>query len=175
MGTVTSLAPGKLLKVLEPPNLILKKTEIKWSRHLLIQRKSQNLLLTEVFLKRFMMPKKSYQKSARSYAVHPGMEMEHNPVPKIRAFNRRILKVIEQMPEDYVYRTTVQGLIEEQAALVDQFQGDIALLEEKIGAPMEMHIRSLKRELRAARGLVEEQAWGELFASAPADQWKWPI
>merc|ERR1711973_93836 len=102
--------------------------------------------------------KKSYQKSARSYAVHPGMEMEHNPVPKIRAFNRRILKVIEQMPEDYVYRTAVQGL-----------------LEEKIGAPMEMHIRSLKRELRCARGLVEDQAWGELFASAPVDQWKWPI
>ena len=91
------------------------------------------------------------------------MEMEHNPVPKIRAFNRRILKVIEQMPEDYVYRTTVQGLIEEQAALVDQFEGDIALLEEKIGAPMEMHIRSLKRELRAARGLVEEQVRFNVF------------
>ena len=91
------------------------------------------------------------------------MEMEHNPVPKIRAFNRRILKVIEQMPEDYVYRTTVQGLIEEQAALVDQFEGDIALLEEKIGAPMEMHIRSLKRELRCARGLVEDQVRLHVF------------
>ena len=98
-----------------------------------------------------------------SKSLIQGMEMEHNPVPKIRAFNRRILKVIEQMPEDYVYRTTVQGLIEEQAALVDQFEGDIALLEEKIGAPMEMHIRSLKRELRAARGLVEDQVRFNVF------------
>ena len=85
------------------------------------------------------------------------MDIEPNPVPKIRAFNRRILKVLEQMPEDYAYRTTVQGIIEEQSGLVDQFEGDIQLLEEKIGAPMEMHIRSLKRELRAARGLVEDQ------------------
>ena len=109
-------------------------------------------------------------------------------MPKIQAFQKRILKVLEDMPEHYIYRTTVTEMINEQAELVDRLSGDLDALEDALGEQVEMYLRSLKRELRCARNLVADQVekfhllimtifkpWGDLFAPAPADQWKWPI
>ena len=79
-------------------------------------------------------------------------------------------------------------MINEQAELVDRLSGDLDALEDALGEQVEMYLRSLKRELRCARNLAEDQVqtfhpkkthhfqpWGDLFAPAPADQWKWPI
>ena len=70
------------------------------------------------------------------------------------------------MPEGYVYRTTVEGLIAEQDALVDQFGGDLDALEEQLGAEVEMHLRSLKRELKCARTLLEDEVSRNCFLCA---------
>ena len=61
------------------------------------------------------------------------------------------------MPEDYIYRTTVTEMINEQAELVDRLSGDLDALEDALGEQVEMYLRSLKRELRCARNLAEDQ------------------
>ncbi len=86
-----------------------------------------------------------------------GIEVEYEPVPKIQAFQKRILKVLEEMPEDYIYRTTVTEMINEQAELVDRLSGDLDALEDALGEQVELYLRSLKRELRCARNLVADQ------------------
>lgn len=61
------------------------------------------------------------------------------------------------MPEDYIYRTTVSALIQEQGELVDKHSGDLDMLESLLGQEVEMHIRGLKMELRCARNIAEDQ------------------
>ena len=85
------------------------------------------------------------------------MSVEANPVPKIRAFNRRIIKVMQDMPEDYIYRTTMTALIEEQDDIVNKYEADLDTMEDHLGSEVEMHLRTLKRELRCARNLVQDQ------------------
>jgi hypothetical protein len=135
--------------------------------------------LKESDKKDFTMPllgrEKTYTSPRKTYTEITGIEVEYEPVPKIQAFQKRILKVLEDMPEDYIYRTTVTEMINEQAELVDRLSGDLDALEDALGEQVEMYLRSLKRELRCARNLVADQPWGDLFAPAPADQWKWPI
>merc|ERR1712062_78488 len=59
---------------------------------------------------------------------------------------------------------------------VDLFKHDLYKLEQELGHnDIEMYIRQMKMELRCARSLADEQPWGEIFAPAPTDQWKWPI
>ena len=84
-------------------------------------------------------------------------------MPKIQAFQKRILKVLEDMPEDYIYRTTVTEMINEQAELVDRLSGDLDALEDALGEQVEMYLRSLKRELRCARNLVADQVKKIIF------------
>jgi deoxyribodipyrimidine photolyase len=80
------------------------------------------------------------------------------------------------MPEDYIYRTTTQDMLQEDSKKVDLFKHDLYKLEQELGHnDIEMYIRQMKMELRCARSLADEQPWGEIFAPAPTDQWKWPI
>ena len=44
--------------------------------------------------------------------------MDSNPLPKIQALHRRINRVLEEMPEDYAYRTTVAGILAEESEKV---------------------------------------------------------
>ena len=91
-------------------------------------------------------------------------------------------------------RTTTQDMLQEDSKMVDLFKHDLYKLEQELGHnDIEMYIRQMKMELRCARSLADEQViisclwihrllsvvsiqpWGEIFAPAPTDQWKWPI
>jgi len=88
------------------------------------------------------------------------------------------------MPEDYIYRTTLEGILRiefndhirkcvgkmrrlkdlywicksEDSANVEQFGGDLRSLEKALGHnDIEMYIRQLKMELRCARTMADDQ------------------
>mgnify|MGYP003729859055 CR=1 FL=1 len=61
------------------------------------------------------------------------------------------------MPEGYIYRTTVAEMINEQNEIVQKHEADLDELEKQLGCTVEMHIRTLKNELRCARTLLDDQ------------------
>ena len=40
-----------------------------------------------------------------------GVPVEADPLPKIEALHRRIHRILAEMPEDYIYRTTLEGIL----------------------------------------------------------------
>ena len=87
------------------------------------------------------------------------------------------------MPEDYIYRTTLEGILRnefeitmlktrhkiigervfwihksEDSAKIQQLGGDLVSLEQALGHnDIEMYIRLLKMELRCARTMADDQ------------------
>ena len=43
--------------------------------------------------------------------LYVGVPVENDPLPKIEALHRRIHRVLAEMPADYLYRTTVEGML----------------------------------------------------------------
>jgi len=121
-------------------------------------------------------PMQQYQRLRKSYTTYTGVPVEADPLPKIEALHRRIHRILAEMPEDYIYRTTLEGILSEDSAKIQQFGGDLTSLEKALGHnDIEMYMRQLKMELRCARTMADDQPWTDLFAPAPKDQWKWPI
>ena len=46
-----------------------------------------------------------------------GVPVEADPLPKIEALHRRIHRILAEMPEDYIYRTTLEGILRNEFEL----------------------------------------------------------
>ena len=120
--------------------------------------------------------------TVKSTFIIVGVPVDADPLPKIEALHRRIHRILAEMPEDYIYRTTLEGILRiefknqsatdrlwpsfdqswicksEDSANVQQFGGDLRSLEKALGHnDIEMYIRQLKMELRCARTMADDQ------------------
>merc|ERR1739838_313519 len=92
------------------------------------------------------------------YTTYTGVVVDDAPIPKIQALQRRLQRVLAEMPEDYSYRVTMSTILEAEMDQVNNLQSDLDALEEALGQEhIEMYLRQLKMELRCARSLADEQ------------------
>ena len=47
----------------------------------------------------------------KSTFIIVGVPVDADPLPKIEALHRRIHRILAEMPEDYIYRTTLEGIL----------------------------------------------------------------
>ncbi|KAF7633087.1 hypothetical protein Mgra_00007516 [Meloidogyne graminicola] len=104
-----------------------------------------------------------------------GLYVNTHPHKDLSELYIRILRVLELMPIDYVYRQTTEQIVKERFAHVNT-ESDIQLLEEKIGmGQIEEVIEQARNELETARTLVYFKAWEPLVEAPDEYQWRWPI
>ena len=49
--------------------------------------------------------------TVKSTFIIVGVPVDADPLPKIEALHRRIHRILAEMPEDYIYRTTLEGIL----------------------------------------------------------------
>ncbi|KAI6175633.1 putative NADH dehydrogenase [ubiquinone] 1 alpha subcomplex subunit 5 [Aphelenchoides bicaudatus] len=104
-----------------------------------------------------------------------GLFVNEHPHHTLSVVYGRILRALQEVPADYVYRKHTEELVKHRLALVEQ-EPDIEKLEEKIGMGLlEEVIEQAEFELDALRSIIENRAWEPLVGKPDANQWRWPI
>ncbi|PAV61506.1 hypothetical protein WR25_10097 [Diploscapter pachys] len=104
-----------------------------------------------------------------------GLWVDETPHHSLKVAYGRILRVLEQMPQDAVYRRFTEQIVKQRLALVNS-EPDIPKLEEKIGmGQIEEVVEQAEYELETAINMLEHKVWEPLVGPAPKGQWDWPI
>ncbi|CAL7949473.1 unnamed protein product [Xylocopa violacea] len=87
----------------------------------------------------------------------------------------RILRLAKLLPENYVYRKSLENMVAERHTILKQHT-DIATIEAKIGqGKMEELIFQAKREFNMLQSFIQEyKPWEDLMQEPPPHQWTWP-
>ncbi|XP_033344846.1 NADH dehydrogenase [ubiquinone] 1 alpha subcomplex subunit 5 [Bombus vosnesenskii] len=103
-----------------------------------------------------------------------GLAVSVNPRVELRVLYERILRLVNQMPQDYIYRKSIESLIKERTDIISQNES-VPAIEEKINqGQIEELIIHAKNELNLAQDMFEYKPWESLMEKAPLHQWTWP-
>ncbi|CAF0755869.1 unnamed protein product [Brachionus calyciflorus] len=104
-----------------------------------------------------------------------GLAVSKNPHHSLTVLYEKLLKTLDKMPENAVYRQQTKQLVEDRFKLVKSIQ-DPQELEKKINCgQIEEVIKQAEYELILSRKMLEWKPWEPLISQAPKDQWKWPM
>uniref|UniRef100_A0A1I7XK93 NADH dehydrogenase [ubiquinone] 1 alpha subcomplex subunit 5 n=1 Tax=Heterorhabditis bacteriophora TaxID=37862 RepID=A0A1I7XK93_HETBA len=109
-----------------------------------------------------------------------GLFVNEHPHRTLSVVYGRILRALQQIPEDAAYRKYTEAIVKQRLFLV-QSENSIEKLEEKIGMGQieevieQMSFIKAEYELEATRAVIEAKAWEPLVEQAPKGQWAWPI
>jgi len=104
-----------------------------------------------------------------------GLAVARNPHQLLAVTHKKILTVLQKMPEDSAYRKHTENIVKARQAAVEQ-ELDVATLELKVnGGQAEELIQQARRELKLARNMLKWKPWEPLVQEAPENQWKWPL
>ncbi len=123
--------------------------------------------------------------------------MAQNPHHTLSVLYGKILRTLQNMPEDAAYRRYTEQIIKERALAVtevlvlikyvlvhiayitysfSQQEKDITKLEKRINCgQVEELIVQAENELTLSRKMQAWKPWEPLVSEPPANQWKWPI
>ncbi|CAH0405218.1 unnamed protein product [Chilo suppressalis] len=103
-----------------------------------------------------------------------GLAVSANPHHTLGALYGKILRTLQKMPENAVYRKHTEQIVRERAAVLQQTK-DVSELEQKIncGQAEELIIQA-ENELNLARKMLTWKPWEPLVAKPPKGQWDWP-
>ncbi|XP_068982020.1 NADH dehydrogenase [ubiquinone] 1 alpha subcomplex subunit 5 [Bombus flavifrons] len=103
-----------------------------------------------------------------------GLAVSVNPRVELRTLYDRILRLVSQMPEDYIYRKSMESLVKERTDIISQNER-VSDIEEKIKqGQIEELIIHAKNELNLAQDMFQYKPWESLMEKAPLHQWTWP-
>ncbi|GFV00322.1 NADH dehydrogenase 1 alpha subcomplex subunit 5 [Trichonephila clavipes] len=104
-----------------------------------------------------------------------GLAVSKNPHRVLTSYYNKILRALENIPQNAAYRVHTAKLIEERLAIVST-EPDVLKMEEKINSGQaEELILQAEKELMLARKMISWKPWQQLETEAPANQWKWPM
>jgi len=104
-----------------------------------------------------------------------GLFVNEHPHHSLSVIYGRLLRSLNQLPADYIYRIKTEELVKQRLALVES-EPDPEKLEEKIGmGQLEEVIECAEYELETVRSILEYRAWEPLVEKPEPNQWKWPI
>ncbi|CAH0766253.1 unnamed protein product [Diatraea saccharalis] len=103
-----------------------------------------------------------------------GLAVAANPHHTLGALYGKILRTLQKMPENAVYRKYTEQIVRERAAVLQQTK-DVCEIEQKIncGQAEELIIQA-ENELNLARKMLNWKPWEPLVAKPPKGQWDWP-
>ncbi|CAK9822879.1 NADH dehydrogenase [ubiquinone] 1 alpha subcomplex subunit 5 [Anthophora retusa] len=103
-----------------------------------------------------------------------GLAVSTRPHAELQLIYDKILRLLNKLPQDYFYRTSVEKLVKERSKILRE-SDDIAVVEEKIGhGQIETIIIDAKDELSLLETMLQHKPWQNLMEKAPAHQWTWP-
>jgi len=104
-----------------------------------------------------------------------GLAVVRNPHQVLTVVHKKILAVLQKMPETSTYRRHTENIVQARQAAVEQ-ESSVASLELKVnGGQAEELIQQARKELKLARNMLKWKPWEPLAQEAPANQWKWPM
>uniref|UniRef100_A0A8J2WJS7 NADH dehydrogenase [ubiquinone] 1 alpha subcomplex subunit 5 n=1 Tax=Daphnia galeata TaxID=27404 RepID=A0A8J2WJS7_9CRUS len=104
-----------------------------------------------------------------------GLVVAQNPHHTLSVLYGKILRTLQNMPQDAAYRRYTEEIIKERALAVTE-EKDIAKLEKRINCgQVEELIVQAENELTLSRKMQAWKPWEPLVSEPPANQWKWPI
>ncbi|XP_043582606.1 NADH dehydrogenase [ubiquinone] 1 alpha subcomplex subunit 5 [Bombus pyrosoma] len=103
-----------------------------------------------------------------------GLAVSLNPRVELRTLYERILRLVNEMPQDYIYRKSIESLVKERTDIILQNES-VPAIEEKINqGQIEELIFQAKNELNLVQDMFEYKPWESLVEKAPPHQWTWP-
>ncbi|XP_071868558.1 NADH dehydrogenase (ubiquinone) subunit ND-13B [Bombus fervidus] len=103
-----------------------------------------------------------------------GLAVSVNPRVELRTLYDRILRLANQMPQDYIYRKSIESLVKERTDIILQNES-VPDIEEKINqGQVEELIIHAKNEINLMRDMLEYKPWESLMEKSPPHQWTWP-
>uniref|UniRef100_A0AC35TWP3 NADH dehydrogenase [ubiquinone] 1 alpha subcomplex subunit 5 n=1 Tax=Rhabditophanes sp. KR3021 TaxID=114890 RepID=A0AC35TWP3_9BILA len=104
-----------------------------------------------------------------------GLFVVEHPHRSLKVIYARILRTLEKMPMDAVYRLSTEQIVKRRLAFVEK-EDNIQKLEQQIGmGQIEEVIEQAEFELTTARAILETKAWEPLPAKPAEEQWRWPV
>lgn len=104
-----------------------------------------------------------------------GLAVAKNPHHSLNVLYDKILRTLNKMPDNAVYKQHTKKLVEERFNLVKTIK-DVQELETKINSgQIEEVIKEAENELFLSKKMLESKPWEKLVAQAPQNQWKWPV
>ncbi|VDP14458.1 unnamed protein product [Soboliphyme baturini] len=124
-----------------------------------------------------------------------GLNVSRNPHHYLKIVYNRILRGIQEIPEEAAYRKSVERIVGERLRLVET-EPDPIKLEEKIGmgqleevitqfdlsflkslffADISLAKFQAEAELGLVRTMLKYKCWEPLVGKPQPDQWKWPV
>uniref|UniRef100_A0A4D5RAJ1 NADH dehydrogenase (Ubiquinone) 1 alpha subcomplex subunit 5 n=1 Tax=Scolopendra viridis TaxID=118503 RepID=A0A4D5RAJ1_SCOVI len=87
----------------------------------------------------------------------------------------KVLRTLQKMPEDSVYRKSTEQIINHRLGVVNS-EKNVQKIEEVIGGgQIEELILQAENELHLARKMLAWKPWEPLVREAPPKQWVWPV
>ncbi|KAK4016803.1 NADH dehydrogenase [ubiquinone] 1 alpha subcomplex subunit 5 [Daphnia magna] len=104
-----------------------------------------------------------------------GLAVAPNPHHTLTVLYAKILRTLQNIPQDAAYRRYTEQIIKERALAVSE-EKDIKKLEDRIncGQVEELMVQA-ENELTLARKMQVWKPWEPLVSEPAANQWKWPV
>uniref|UniRef100_A0A090L3U1 NADH dehydrogenase [ubiquinone] 1 alpha subcomplex subunit 5 n=1 Tax=Strongyloides ratti TaxID=34506 RepID=A0A090L3U1_STRRB len=127
------------------------------------------------YLNRFKQKSKVSPNHFKQTTGLTGLFVVEYPHRNLKIIYDRILRTIEKIPMESVYRKSTEHIVKSRLALVNEVS-DIQELEKKIGmGQIEEVIEQAEYELQTARAILESKAWEPLVEKPAEEQWRWPV
>ncbi|XP_066591089.1 NADH dehydrogenase [ubiquinone] 1 alpha subcomplex subunit 5 [Prorops nasuta] len=95
-------------------------------------------------------------------------------ITQLLKLHRQMRNLLVQMPENYLYRTTVEQLVNERDDILKKTTNIQEVEKQMQSGQIEEIIHQFKREVDTAKRLIEYKAWEPFDFPAPEHQWTWP-
>ncbi|CAI5448259.1 unnamed protein product [Caenorhabditis angaria] len=138
-------------------------------------KQQQRTMYENPYINRFKARSKVSEDFHKKSTGITGLFVNENPHRALTVVYGRILRAVEQMPQDSAYRKYTEAIVKQRLALV-QSEDNIERLEQKIGmGQIEEVIEQAELELETTRNILDSKAWEPLVEAAPKGQWAWPV
>jgi len=110
----------------------------------------------------------------RSSTGLTGLTVHPNPLPELTKAYESTLHLLSTIPETSVYRQGVEALTRNKLKIVQEANGDIAVVEKKLDEGLiEQALDVAKDELSLVSKIIEWNAWEPLEEKPVAGQWEY--
>ncbi|KAF7490786.1 hypothetical protein SSS_10364 [Sarcoptes scabiei] len=104
-----------------------------------------------------------------------GLQVSNNPREQLISLYKKILGVLNEMPDSAAYKNYTRANINQRLTIV-QNENDPQAIEQKINCGQcEELIVQAENELSLAYRFLRDKPWEPPIEPAPENQWKWPI